>query len=78
MRRLYERGAFEKSSAKPLVMGFAKLCVIFDGQAVGLLRQHGSTEAAERAAVMEGRVNEFGWTAQIIQHEVDHCNGILI
>lgn len=20
----------------------------------------------------------FGWTAQIIQHEVDHCNGILI
>jgi len=20
----------------------------------------------------------FGWTAQIIQHEVDHCNGVLI
>jgi peptide deformylase len=20
----------------------------------------------------------FGWTAQIIQHETDHCNGILI
>lgn len=20
----------------------------------------------------------FGWTAQIIQHEIDHCNGILI
>ncbi|MBP3412724.1 MAG: peptide deformylase, partial [Oscillospiraceae bacterium] len=19
-----------------------------------------------------------GWTAQIIQHEVDHCNGVLI
>ncbi|MBR0312149.1 MAG: peptide deformylase [Oscillospiraceae bacterium] len=19
-----------------------------------------------------------GWTAQIIQHEIDHCNGILI
>ena len=22
--------------------------------------------------------NFTGWTAQIIQHEVDHCNGILI
>ena len=20
----------------------------------------------------------FGWTAQIIQHEIDHCNGIII
>ena len=20
----------------------------------------------------------FGWTAQIIQHEIDHCNGIVI
>jgi peptide deformylase len=22
--------------------------------------------------------NFIGWTAQIIQHEIDHCNGILI
>ncbi|MBQ4118540.1 MAG: peptide deformylase, partial [Oscillospiraceae bacterium] len=22
--------------------------------------------------------NFFGWTAQIIQHEVDHCGGVLI
>ena len=22
--------------------------------------------------------NFTGWTAQIIQHEVDHCNGVLI
>ena len=28
---------------------------------------------------MQTRVKNFtGWTAQIIQHEVDHCNGILI
>ena len=28
---------------------------------------------------MEVRLKTFeGWTAQIIQHEVDHCNGILI
>ena len=28
---------------------------------------------------MQTRMKTFtGWTAQIIQHEVDHCNGILI
>ena len=30
-------------------------------------------------AAMQMRVKTYtGWTAQIIQHEVDHCNGILI
>ena len=28
---------------------------------------------------MQKRIKTFdGWTAQIIQHEIDHCNGILI
>ena len=28
---------------------------------------------------MQPRIKTFeGWTAQIIQHEIDHCNGILI
>ena len=28
---------------------------------------------------MEIRIKNFeGWTAQIIQHEIDHCNGIII
>ena len=28
---------------------------------------------------MQTRLKTFtGWTAQIIQHEIDHCNGILI
>ena len=28
---------------------------------------------------MQTRVKSYtGWTAQIIQHEIDHCNGILI
>ena len=28
---------------------------------------------------LQTRIKSFsGWTAQIIQHEVDHCNGILI
>ena len=29
--------------------------------------------------MMQTRIKNFsGWTAQIIQHEIDHCNGILI
>ena len=32
-----------------------------------------------RTEKMEVRLKTFeGWTAQIIQHEIDHCNGILI
>jgi peptide deformylase len=28
---------------------------------------------------LQERIKTFsGWTAQIIQHEIDHCNGILI
>jgi peptide deformylase len=28
---------------------------------------------------MQNRIKTFtGWTAQIIQHEIDHCNGVLI
>ena len=28
---------------------------------------------------MQRRIQTFtGWTAQIIQHEIDHCNGVLI
>jgi peptide deformylase len=28
---------------------------------------------------MQTRIKKFeGWTAQIIQHEIDHCNGVLI
>ena len=32
-----------------------------------------------RTAQMQPRQKTFtGWTAQIIQHEIDHCNGVLI
>lgn len=32
-----------------------------------------------QTAEMQARVKTYtGWTAQIIQHEIDHCNGILI
>lgn len=32
----------------------------------------------ENAAFQKRRQKFSGWTAQIIQHEVDHCNGIII
>ena len=33
----------------------------------------------EQNEQMQLRLKTFtGWTAQIIQHEIDHCNGILI
>ena len=29
--------------------------------------------------ILQTRFKTFtGWTAQIVQHEIDHCNGILI
>lgn len=32
-----------------------------------------------QTAQLQTRIKTFeGWTAQIIQHEVDHCNGVLI
>lgn len=32
-----------------------------------------------QTATMQTKVKTYtGWTAQIIQHEVDHCNGVLI
>ena len=32
-----------------------------------------------QTAEMQTRVKTYtGWTAQIIQHEIDHCNGVLI
>ena len=32
-----------------------------------------------QTAELQSRLKTFeGWTAQIIQHEIDHCNGILI
>ena len=36
-------------------------------------------DAVPETLEMKTQVKNFtGWTAQIIQHEVDHCNGILI
>ena len=42
-------------------------------------KRYKSVKVRYRTADMQTRVKNYtGWTAQIIQHEVDHCNGVLI
>ena len=38
----------------------------------------GKSEVATKEDLQARTKNFTGWTAQIIQHEVDHCNGVLI
>ena len=42
-------------------------------------RRYKKIKVQYQTADMKIRIKTYsGWTAQIIQHEVDHCNGILI
>ncbi len=42
-------------------------------------RRHRDIEVSYQDASFLPRRQKFsGWTAQIIQHEVDHCNGVII
>ncbi len=42
-------------------------------------KRYKSIKVRYQTAEMQTRIKTYtGWTAQIIQHEVDHCNGILI
>ena len=42
-------------------------------------RRYKTIRVQYQTIAMQTRVKTYtGWTAQIIQHEVDHCNGILI
>ncbi len=42
-------------------------------------KRHRTIKVQWQDRAMNTHVKNFtGWTAQIIQHEVDHCNGILI
>ena len=44
-----------------------------------LCKQYKSIKVQYQTTEMQVRIKTYtGWTAQIIQHEVDHCNGILI
>ncbi len=42
-------------------------------------RRYKSIKVRYQTMEMQTRIKTFsGWTAQIIQHEIDHCDGILI
>ena len=42
-------------------------------------KRYKTIKAQYQTLDMQTRTKNFtGWTAQIIQHEVDHCNGVLI
>ena len=42
-------------------------------------KRYGSIKVRYQNMELQTRLKTFtGWTAQIIQHEIDHCNGILI
>ena len=42
-------------------------------------RRYKTIKVKYQTTDMQTRIKTYtGWTAQIIQHEVDHCNGILI
>ena len=42
-------------------------------------KRYKSIKVKYQTTDMQTRIKTYtGWTAQIIQHEVDHCNGILI
>ena len=42
-------------------------------------KRYKSIKVRWQTAEMQVRIKNFnGWTAQIIQHEIDHCDGILI
>ena len=42
-------------------------------------KRYKSIKVSYQTVEMQTRIKTYtGWTAQIIQHEVDHCNGVLI
>ena len=74
------------------MIGVNKRIIIFDDQGEYqvmfnpvIVRRSGPYEAEEGCLSLSGtrRTTRFetikvGWTAEIIQHEIDHCDGILI
>lgn len=52
-------------------------CLSLQGQ--HRARRHRTIKVQWQDRQMQTHVRNFtGWTAQIIQHEIDHCSGILI
>ena len=48
-------------------------------QGVRKTKRHKTIKVQWQDRAMQTHIKNFtGWTAQIIQHEVDHCNGVII
>lgn len=42
-------------------------------------KRHKSIKVKYQTLELQTRINTYtGWTSQIIQHEIDHCDGVLI
>ena len=61
-------GAYDTEEGCLLLLGGPRKC-----------KRYQTIKVQYQTLEMQTRTKNFtGWTAQIIQHEVDHCNGILI
>ena len=61
-------GAYETEESCLSLLGGPRPC-----------KRYKTIKVQYQTAEMQARIKAYtGWTAQIIQHEVDHCNGILI
>ena len=61
-------GAYSAEESCISLLGDPRLC-----------KRYKSIKVKYQTLELQTRIKTYtGWTAQIIQHEVDHCNGILI
>ena len=66
------------------MIGVNKRIIAFDNEGTSLTgtrktRRWQSIKVQYQNEKFQTRLKTFtGWTAQIIQHEIDHCNGIII
>ena len=61
-------GAYDTEEGCLSLLGGPRLC-----------KRYKSIKVRYQTLELQTRIKTFtSWTAQIIQHEVDHCNGILI
>jgi len=61
-------GAYDTEESCLSLLGGPRLC-----------KRYKSIKVKYQTTDMQTRIKTYtGWTAQIIQHEVDHCNGVLI
>ena len=76
-------GPFQFAMINPVITGKSGAfqteegCLSLQGQRRA--RRHRTIKVQWQDRQMQTHVRNFtGWTAQIIQHEIDHCSGILI